>query len=145
MPCVPMRLTSSSLCICNRRTPPAHPGSRGRNRHQPQPFILEETRTGGGVLAVIETLSTQVGGEGGDCSPPLLERTYAWHPYSSYGGNYKACSSASVRPMLLAEHSHAPVTRVSREAAEPTARPRRGLSHQIDIERSTQTPHLYKY
>ena len=90
MPYVPMRLTSSRLCICKRRTLPAHPGSRGRNRHQPQLSFLVETRTGGSVLAVIEALSTQVGGEGGDCSPPLLERTHAWHPYSRYGGNYKA-------------------------------------------------------
>ena len=65
MPCGPVKLTSSRSCICMRRTPRPHPGSSGRNRHQPQPSFLEATRTGGGVLVVIETLATQVGeGEG---------------------------------------------------------------------------------
>ena len=45
-PRVPVRLTSFRSCLCMTRTPRAHPGSRERNRHQPQPSHLEATRTG---------------------------------------------------------------------------------------------------
>ena len=45
-PRVPVMLTSSRSCLCMTRTPRAHPGSRERNRHQPQPSFLEATRTG---------------------------------------------------------------------------------------------------
>ena len=91
-PRVPVMLTSSRSCLGMTRTPRAHPGSRERNRHQPQPSFLEATRTG-------------VRGRAG-------------------GGQQKR-----TRALSLVEHSHAALTRIFREAAEPIARPRRGLSH----------------
>ena len=48
MPHVPVMLTSFRSCICMIRTPSAHPGSRGRNRPQPQPYFIEATRMGRG-------------------------------------------------------------------------------------------------
>ena len=34
----------------------------------------------GGVLVMLKTLSTQVGGEEGDCSPQRLEQIHVRHP-----------------------------------------------------------------
>ena len=45
-PRVPVMLTSSRSCLGMTRTPRAHPGSRERNRHQPQPYFLEATHMG---------------------------------------------------------------------------------------------------
>ena len=98
MPCVPVRLASSKSCICLRRTPPAHPGSRGKNRYQPQPSFHEATRTGGGLLMVIETLSIQVGREGDPCTAPKIPLPWELH---------SARSSAYMRPM---RGTHNPAT-----------------------------------
>ena len=71
MPRVPVRLPSSSSCICMRRTPRADPGTRGRNRPRPQPSLLEAPRTGGACWWGSNRLQRRLGGSG-DCSPPFL-------------------------------------------------------------------------
>ena len=58
----------------------------------------------------------------------------------SWFGQYDRGHQKQTRALSLAEHSHKTLTRVFREAAEPIARPRRGRSHKINIERSTQNP-----
>ena len=71
MPGVPVRLPSSSSCICMRRTPRADPGTRGRNRPRSQLSLLEAPRTGGAYWWGSNRLRRRLGGSG-DCSPPFL-------------------------------------------------------------------------
>ena len=71
MPGVPVRLPSSSSCICMRRTPRADPGTRGRNRPRSQLSLLEAPRTGGAYWWGSNRLQRRLGGSG-DCSPPFL-------------------------------------------------------------------------
>ena len=57
-------------------------------------------------------------------------------------GQYERGQQKQTRVLSLAEHSHETLTRVSHEAAEPIARPRRGPSISSDPH---NTPHLCKY